>query len=153
MQTTHTNAAQFSTAGVIWLKLAITYLIIGVGLGIVMGATRNFTLTPVHAHINLLGWATMALAGLIYTVFPAAGNSRLAKFHFWLINLSMPVMIGALSMLLLGNPGVEPVLAVSEIVAAASILCFAANIYLNVGKAAQAAAQAPAYAPAATAAR
>jgi hypothetical protein len=133
----HTNqtTAQLSTAGVIWLKLAISYLIVGVSLGIFMGATKNFVLTPVHAHINLLGWATMALAGLIYTVFPRAGESRLAKAHFWLINLSMPVMIGALSMLLLGNPGVEPVLAVSEIAAAASILCFAANIYINVGKA------------------
>lgn len=153
MHTNHTSQApQFSTAGAIWLKLAVTYLIAGVSLGIVMGASRNFTLTPVHAHINLLGWATMALAGLIYCVFPQAGASRLAKVHFWLINLAMPVMLVSLSMLLLGNPAVEPVLACSEIVAAVAIASFAANIYLNVGKTEQSEAAEPAYAAATSAA-
>ena len=88
MHTDHNTAApQFSRAGVIWLKLAITYLIVGVALGIAMGATRNFALAPVHAHINLLGWTTLALAGLIYTVYPVAGASRLIASHSatWLI--------------------------------------------------------------------
>jgi hypothetical protein len=155
----HTNqtsaqAPQFSNAGAIWLKLAITYLIVGVCLGIGMGATRNFTLTPVHAHVNLLGWTTLALAGLVYSVFPKAGASRLAKVHFWLINLAMPFMLGSLAALLLGKTGLEPVLAASEIVAAAAIATFAANIYINVGKNEQAAVEeAPAYAPARAAAR
>jgi hypothetical protein len=155
----HTNqtaaqAPQFSNAGAIWLKLAITYLVIGVCLGIGMGATRNFTLTPVHAHINLLGWTTLALAGLVYSVFPIAGASRLAKLHFWLINLAMPVMLVSLSAMLLGKAGVEPVLAASEIVAAAAIAAFAANIYINVGKDEQAVEEeVPAYAPARAAAR
>lgn len=155
MQTDHKPAApQFSRAGVIWLKLAITYLIIGVSLGIAMGATRNFVLMPVHAHINLLGWTTLALAGLIYTVFPLAGASRLAKLHFWFINVSMPVMLGSLAALLLGNPQVEPILAVSEFVAAAGVLAFAANIYLNVGKQLPVAEEEmEAYAPRRTAAR
>jgi hypothetical protein len=150
---TNTTNAQFSTAGAIWLKLAITYLIVGVCLGIGMGATRNFTLTPVHAHINLLGWTTLALAGLVYTVFPKAGASRLAKVHFWLINLAMPVMLVALTGLLLGNMALAPVLAASEIVAAAAIATFAANIYINVGKEEKAADQAPAYEAIASAAR
>ena len=72
---------QFSRAGVIWLKLAVLYLILGIALGIAMGASQNFTLRPVHAHINLLGWTTMALAGLIYSVFPKAGESGLARLH------------------------------------------------------------------------
>lgn len=127
--------AQFSSAGVIWLKLAVVYLLLGVAMGIAMGASENFTLHPVHAHINLLGWTTMALAGLIYTVFPAAGASRLAKVHFWLMNLSLPVMMGALTMLLLGNASVVPVLAISEIAAAIGILAFAANIFMNLNKA------------------
>lgn len=135
MQTaTAPNAAAvpaLSRAGIIWLKLAIIYLIVGIGIGIAMGASQNFTLRPVHAHINLLGWTTMALAGLIYTVFPQAGGSRLARIHFWLMNVAQPVMLVALSMLLFGNMAVAPVLAISEIVAAAGILVFAANLFLN----------------------
>jgi hypothetical protein len=134
MQTTTVSSIpqpQFSHAGVIWLKLAVLYLILGISLGIAMGASQNFTLRPVHAHINLLGWTTMALAGLIYSVFPKAGESRLARLHFWLLNLALPVMMGALTMLLLGHMSIAPVLAIAEIVGALAILAFAANLFLN----------------------
>jgi hypothetical protein len=122
---------QFSRAGIIWIKLAVLYLILGISIGIAMGASQNFTLRPVHAHINLLGWTTMALAGLIYSVFPKAGESWLARLHFWLLNLALPVMMGALSMLLLGHVAIAPVLAISEIIGALAILAFAANLFLN----------------------
>jgi hypothetical protein len=121
----------FSPAGAIWLKLAVVYLIVGVGLGIMMGASEDFTLRPVHAHINLLGWATMALAGLIYSIFPQAGQSRLAKVHFWLNNLSLPVMAIALAFVVSGTRSLIPVLAVAEIGATVGILVFAANVFLN----------------------
>jgi hypothetical protein len=129
------SSTGFSSAGIIWLKLAVIYLLAGVAMGIAMGASENFTLRPVHAHINLLGWATLGLAGLIYSVFPQAGESRLAKVHFWLLNLALPVMMVALSLLLFGNKEAIPVLAGAEMVAAASILVFAANIFLNLKKA------------------
>ncbi len=134
-QTTTANppaAISFAPSATLWLKLAILYLIAGVGLGIAMGASENFTLRPVHAHLNLLGWTTLALAGLIYTVFPKAGESRLARIHFWLHNIALQVMMGSLTMLLLGNTGVVPFLAGSEIVAAAGVLVFAWNIFVNV---------------------
>ena len=134
MQTTTASSIpqpQFSRAGIIWLKLAVLYLLLGISLGIAMGASQNFTLRPVHAHINLLGWTTMALAGLIYSVFPQAGESGLARLHFWLLNLALPVMMGALTMLLLGHMSIAPVLAIAEIVGALAILAFAANLFLN----------------------
>lgn len=120
-----------SGAGIIWLKLSALYLVIGVAMGIAMGASENFVLRPVHAHVNLLGWATLALSGLIYSVFPQAGQSRLAQVHFWLLNLSLPVMMGALTMLMLGNKSVIPVLAMAEIVAALAVLAFVVNIFRN----------------------
>jgi hypothetical protein len=130
-QTIPTMPAQFSSAGTVWLKLAVLYLIAGISLGIMMGASQNFTLRPVHAHINLLGWTTMGLAGLIYSVFPKAGQSRLAKVHFWILNLAMPVMMVSLSLILLGNMAFVPVLAGAEIAAALSIVVFAVNLFVN----------------------
>jgi hypothetical protein len=120
-----------SNAGVIWFKLASLYLVLGVAMGIAMGASENFTLRPVHAHINLLGWTTLALSGLIYSLFPQAGQSRLAKWHFWLLNLALPVMMGSLALLLFGNKQVIPVLGISEIVAALAVLAFVVNIFKN----------------------
>jgi hypothetical protein len=132
---TQTTAPQFSSAGIIWLKLAVLYLLIGIAMGIMMGGSQNFTLRPVHAHVNLLGWATLALAGLIYSIFPQAGESRLAKVHFWLLNIALPVMMVSLSLVLTGKMQLVPVLAASEIVAALGIIAFAVNIFVNLKKA------------------
>ena len=129
-----TIPTQTSSAGFIWLKLSVLYLIVGVGMGIAMGASQNFTLRPVHAHVNLLGFTTLALAGLIYSVFPDAGASKLAKIHFWLMNLALPVMMVSLALMLMGNTAVLPALIVSEFMAAGAVLAFAANIFLNLRK-------------------
>jgi hypothetical protein len=135
MQPAHAIPASFSSAGIIWLKLAVLYLMLGVALGIAMGASENFTLRSVHAHINLLGWATMALAGLIYSVFPQAGQSRLSRIHFWLHNIALPVLLISLTLLMLGNRQVVFLLAGAEILAAMGIIAFAANIFINLRKA------------------
>ncbi|HJV85104.1 MAG TPA: hypothetical protein VJ698_06480 [Noviherbaspirillum sp.] len=135
MQTTlQGREHSLSPVGILWLKLAVLYLIVGVVLGIAMGASEDFTLRPVHAHVNLLGWATMAVAGLVYSVFPWAASSRLATLHFWLTNLALPVMTISLTLLLVGKRAVIPVLAVSEIVATLGLVCFALNIFLNLKK-------------------
>lgn len=132
MQTTHNpSAPAFSRAGIVWLKLSVVYLVVGVSMGIAMGASQNFTLRPVHAHVNLLGWTTMALAGLIYSVFPKAGESRLARAHFWLMNLALPVMMVALGLVLFGRMAAVPVLGAAEIAGALGILAFAANLFVN----------------------
>jgi hypothetical protein len=125
-------AVSFAPAPTTWLRLAVLYLMAGVALGIAMGATENFTLRPVHAHLNLLGWTTLALAGLVYSVYPKAAASRLARIHFWLHNVSLPVMMGSLAALLLGRVEVLPALVMSEFVAAGGVMVFACNIFLNV---------------------
>jgi hypothetical protein len=38
----------------------------GMALGILMGISQDFTLAPAHAHLNLLGWVTLALYGLYH---------------------------------------------------------------------------------------
>jgi hypothetical protein len=125
-------AVSFAPAATTWIKLAVVYLIAGVSLGIAMGASENFLMRPVHAHLNLLGWATLAIAGLVYSVYPQAAESRLATIHFWLHNSALPVMMGSLTMLLLGHPCIVPLLAASEFVAAAGVVVFAVNVFINV---------------------
>lgn len=67
---------------VYFLLLATFILLCGVSLGIKMGASQDFTLTPVHAHLNLAGWASLALFGLVYRAYPQLAERRLALFHF-----------------------------------------------------------------------
>lgn len=46
----------------------------GMALGIVMGIAQDFTLAPSHAHLNLLGWVTMALYGLYHRGIGRSGG-------------------------------------------------------------------------------
>lgn len=126
-----TTSKPASDAGIAWLKLSVVYLIVGIAIGIAMGASHDFTLRPVHAHLNLLGWTTLALAGLIYSAYPQAAASRLAKVHFWLYNGALPPMMIALALLVKGDQAAVPVLAGAQMVLAAGVLAFAANLFLN----------------------
>lgn len=56
-----------------FFKIAAVYFVIAIILGIIMGIRHDFSLTSVHAHLNLLGWVSMALFGTIYHLYPAAG--------------------------------------------------------------------------------
>jgi hypothetical protein len=47
-----------------------------------MGAREDFQLVPVHAHLNLAGWATLALFGLTYRSYPELSSTKLAFYHF-----------------------------------------------------------------------
>jgi cbb3-type cytochrome oxidase subunit 1 len=65
-----------------FLLLATACLIVGVSMGIGMGIAHDFQFAPVHAHLNLLGWASLALFGLVYKAYPQLAHSRLALAHF-----------------------------------------------------------------------
>ena len=115
----------------LWILIAAVYLVVGVSFGIGMAAMQKFQFAPVHAHINLLGWATMALSGLIYDRFPRAGGSRLGVIHFWSFNLLTPVLLAGLLFMFAGHPELEPVMVVGSLGVLASLLLFLVNLFLN----------------------
>ena len=114
-----------------WLKLAVLYLIAGVGLGLFMAASHDHSMFPVHAHLNLLGWVSMALFGCFYRLWPEAAGSRLAKVHFWVYVPSHFVQMVLLAALFRGNAAVEPALAVASTLAGAAIVCFAVVVWTH----------------------
>lgn len=122
-----------------WVLLALLYFVFAVALGVGMAASHDFRLRPIHVHLNLLGWVSLALTGWVYTQFPSAAANRAATLHFWLYNLALPVMMGGLAALLLGTPAAEPVVAISSVLVFASVVLFVVNVIrhrLPAGKAA-----------------
>jgi hypothetical protein len=77
---------------VYFLLLATILLICGAILGMVMGAREDFQLVPVHAHLNLAGWASLALFGLVYRAYPQLASTRIAGLHF-IISASGAVLL------------------------------------------------------------
>ncbi len=61
-----------------FMKIAVTFALIGMGFGIKMAITGEHDQIQAHAHINLLGWVTMMLYGLFYRSHEGAGLSKLA---------------------------------------------------------------------------
>ncbi len=117
-----------------FLLIGSLYLLIGMGLGMYMGAHQDFTLAPLHAHINLVGFTLMTLFGIAYRVVPALAGSRLAPPHFWLFQIGALLMLIALFLLLSGRmsgPSVGPYLGAFEGVTFLGALCFAVNIFRN----------------------
>ena len=65
-----------------------------------------------------------------------AGASKLAKAHFWLHNVGLPVfMIGLAGFLLSGNQAMTPVVAGGALVLLVGLVLFAANVLMNVRQA------------------
>ena len=111
--------------GIKLIKIGIVYLLIGMGMGVYMGATKDFSLRPVHAHVNLLGWTLLGLSGLIFHVFPQLEQSVLAKIYFWLYNLSVPLTLVSLLLFVNGNTAIDPVLGLGSVLITVSAACFA----------------------------
>ena len=64
-----------------FVAFAAGSLVLGVGMGIYMGVQQDFALAPVHAHLNLLGWVSLAIFGLVYRAFPELAFPRAATLH------------------------------------------------------------------------
>jgi len=120
--------------GKAYLKIATVYFTIGVLAGLTMGIIHDFRFTSVHAHVNLLGWVSMALFGLIYHFYPKAANSKLAKTQFWLHNIGVPVMLGGIALQVLGVPAALTPTIIGSIAVVIGVILFMVNVFKYVGK-------------------
>ncbi|WP_248927010.1 cytochrome-c oxidase [Paenibacillus hamazuiensis] len=118
------------------IKIASLYFVFGVFFGMFMSITHHLEYGSVHAHINLVGWVSLCLAGLIYSVYPQSGETKLAKTHFWLHNIGLPIMMIGLALLVSGVAGTEPIIAVGGTLTAIGVLLFVINIFKTVNAAA-----------------
>lgn len=116
-----------------WFRVAVVYFVVAVALGIAMGASGDHTLAAVHAHLNLLGWVSMVLFALVGMAHPRTIEGPLATAQFWLHNLGVPVMLGALALRLKGYAAVDPVIGVASVVVGVGAALFAWLVLTRIG--------------------
>lgn len=115
-----------------WFFLSgVIYVTIGMAWGIHMSIGQDFAMAPAHAHLNLLGWVTMALFGLYYNAMPRAAASGLAKIHFLVATLGVWVMIPGIAMAI--SRHVETGAAIGSLLTIASMLIFLVTVARNRG--------------------
>lgn len=112
-----------------FIKSAVIYVILGMVLGIGMGMKENFTLAPAHAHLNLLGWVTLALMGLYYNAVPRKAEWRSAYVQFWVSTIGIWVMIPGLALTLLQVPFGTPLVIFGSLITLIGMILFAVNVY------------------------
>ncbi len=119
--------------GSLFLRTGVLAAVAGMGLGIAMGIIQDHTLHSVHAHINLVGWASMFLFGLYYRLTPAA-EGRVARIHYAFALIGFLFMIGGLLGLYLVDPSTfEPFVIAGSLFTFASMALFVWNVFATTG--------------------
>jgi hypothetical protein len=117
------------------LRLGALFALCGMALGIAMGIRQDFTLAPAHAHINLVGFVGLFLAGLYYRLVPEAAASALAKVQASvaiLAALIFPVGIGGI--LLSGRDPFELITVIGALLVFAGMALFAVIVFRTSGR-------------------
>lgn len=103
---------------------ALGFLIAGVLVGLHMSISHDHSAVGAHAHINLLGWVTMAIFGTYHALNPDGAASRLARVQFYTYTFGVVLMTPSLYLLVTGNPALEPIVAVASIIVFIGVLMF-----------------------------
>lgn len=86
------------------LLLAAALCVLGGMLwGIQMAVSGDHLLASAHAHLNLVGWVTLALFGIYYRLTPAACASRLAWVHTGVAIVGVLVMVPGIVLVIQGG--------------------------------------------------
>ncbi|MGL4278790.1 MAG: hypothetical protein ACRCS0_00360, partial [Albidovulum sp.] len=115
--------------GLLFFASGVVYVTLGMLLGIHMGIAQDFTLSPVHAHLNLVGFVTMALAGIFYHVTPRAAASLLARVHFVVATLGVWTIVPGIALAVTGQG--EGLAIAGSLTTLAGMLVFLFNLILN----------------------
>ena len=112
-----------------YFATAIIFLVAGILIGLHMSITHSYAPAGAHAHINLLGWVTMALFGTYLALNPRKAAWGLARLQYFVYTAGVAVMTPSLYLLLSGYTQVEPVVAISSLVTFAGVLLFGVIIF------------------------
>lgn len=105
---------------------AVLCVTTGMVWGAIMGATENFALAPAHAHLNLVGWASLAIMGTFYALTGRGG--RVGWVNFILSVSGVAVMIPSLALLLSGNKGANGGVVLGTVLAILGMLAFLVSV-------------------------
>jgi hypothetical protein len=86
------------------ITIALAWLILGMLLGLYMGALADTSFLDVHVAMMMGGFVLLSVYGVIYRLWPMLKQSGLAKAQFWVAVLgSVGIVAGAAQMVLGGG--------------------------------------------------
>jgi hypothetical protein len=120
------------------LRVSVILILVGLALGIGMGITQDFRLVPAHAHLNLLGFVALFLAGLYYNAMPQAAATVLAQIQAWVSIIGAILFPIGIALVLLGGPQFELAAIIGSLIVFAGMILFAWIVFrYGIGPASQ----------------
>ncbi len=116
-----------------FMKAAVLYGVIGLALGVYMGAAHALALLTMHSHLSLLGWATLAICATYYQLVPAAADLPLAKVHFWTANAGLIVLTASLVLKSRGIDAAEAGAGIGSVLSFAALAIFLYVVFRTSG--------------------
>ncbi|MGK9231365.1 cbb3-type cytochrome c oxidase subunit I [Inquilinus limosus] len=108
-----------------FFTLAVLLGLVGMLMGIRMGIAHDFQLVPVHTHINLVGWVSLALFGAGYRLGLAKAGG-LGVLHFWIAATGAILLPGGIYLAVTRQQ--EAVVIIGSLLTLASMLLFLVNV-------------------------
>jgi hypothetical protein len=109
--------------------------LVGMVWGTFMGISGDHSMSPAHAHLNLLGWVTLSIMGAVYALPGMRFNTTLAWINYGLSTIGAVLMAVLLPQVLSQKlPG--QVMMASELPVILGMLLFVVSLLGNWRKAA-----------------
>lgn len=109
--------------------------LVGMVWGTFMGISGDHSMSPAHAHLNLLGWVTLSIMGAVYALPGMRFNTTLAWVNYGLSTIGAVLMAVLLPQVLSQKlPG--QVMMASELPVILGMLLFVVSLLGNWRKAA-----------------
>ena len=110
---------------------AVCFVIIGMIIGIIMAASGDHSVFPAHAHLNLLGWASLFLIGIFYRLHPALDTSRVALVQVGIWICGTIILTCGVAAIFLGRPDLEGIAIAGSLIVLGDMLWFAYLVFRN----------------------
>jgi hypothetical protein len=113
----------------ICFKAATVFALSGIAMGIAMAASRDHSVIPAHAHLNLLGWVSLFLFGVYYKLNPTLDASRLARAQVITWCIGTVVLTIGVAGINLGYEIGDPIAGLGTLVVLAGMVLFAVIVF------------------------
>jgi len=116
------------------LRAASVYAVLGMAFGIYMGIKQDFSLMPAHAHLNVLGWLSITVYGLVIARFPHVAQSRLTLVQGIVAHLGLLIFVPGIMIAILTDHEVEQLVMIGSMLVLLGGVLFVPVVWLATGR-------------------